>query len=358
MSRNIATKLKGRGPTPEQLARIEHNEALFRLPIVHDSPRPVKRRTGPLLVHRDDRVAHNEELARKENRVSRNEAVIQKVAKRVVKDGAKKLRKEANRAARSGMTISEFLPLVIPEGVDVHEIEQLIREERSRTPPNEIGTIRDLYSFNRVHSIEGIKTYLRGIQNRARNAFKITGISLGIVLEKEGDLTLFRPYSNRADILRNKDGDVVPVTIAKRADLERLLDTFNSASFREKMKLPNTKSQAVGIFSVSVRITKLNHAMGAIIPLPDSIVNNESLYSLKGCPNNLCFWGCLALHYGARRDVYLTKARELYKSFYGVGVTKEYAGFDISNQDEMQRVGDKFDLQLRIYENDTDVLEA
>lgn len=66
-----------------------------------------------------------------------------------------------------------------------------------------------------------------------------------------------------------------------------------------------------------VHLYDLDFHLGSPIPIPDYIKKNKNIVSLDGVENNMCFWRCLAIALGSRRDKCSDKSIELFNEYYG-----------------------------------------
>ena len=86
---------------------------------------------------------------------------------------------------------------------------------------------------------------------------------------------------------------------------------------------------------MSVKITRLDFAIGGKVTLPNYIKTSPFIISLEEANNNMCFWACMALARGSRRDRYTKTANELFTAFYygrKTRVPSDYKGFDYVNE--------------------------
>ena len=82
----------------------------------------------------------------------------------------------------------------------------------------------------------------------------------------------------------------------------------------------------------------------------------KNIIGLENVDNNLCFWACLALAEGCRRDRYISKAKELYNSFYRSNPLENYEGFDFINElDEYETFNTKYAINIISYYEDGSV---
>src|SRR5271163_4798048 len=104
---------------------------------------------------------------------------------------------------------------------------------------------------------------------------------------------------------------------------------------------------------MAVKVIRLDYPIGSKINLPDYIKRSKFIVGLENMDNNLCFWGCIALAEGARKDRYFTKAKELFNNFYRSKIMNDYQGFDYVNElDKYEAFNTKFAINIVSYYED------
>ena len=103
---------------------------------------------------------------------------------------------------------------------------------------------------------------------------------------------------------------------------------------------------------MAVKLIRLDYPVGSNIQLPDYIKSSTFMVSLDKVENNLCAWACFAIINGSRRDRYLTQAKELFASFYGID--KKYKKLSNGEYKEYNKLIDEkyrklLDEEIRIY---------
>ena len=90
--------------------------------------------------------------------------------------------------------------------------------------------------------------------------------------------------------------------------------------------------------------------------LPEYITNCNSIIGLSEVENNMCFWACMALAEGCRRDRYVKRANELFTNFYNKRKTRtpeSYVGFDYINElDRYEKFNKTFGINIVSYYED------
>ena len=179
--------------------------------------------------------------------------------------------------------------------------------------------------FNNIVSLNSIYESLDKIYQKENNAVKLN-IAFGYVTIKEEIIKLVKPGRN---YFFNQ-----PITLKNASDLTKLKRLITQDSILEQLtkQFPDSKTQLLGIYAMAVKITRLDYPIGNKIELPQYINESKSIIGLHEVDNNMCFWACLALATGCRRDRYKTKAAELYTQFYSYRPPLNYVGFDYINE--------------------------
>ena len=141
--------------------------------------------------------------------------------------------------------------------------------------------------------------------------------------------------------------------IRQRSDIENLLRDLtkdNIVNFIAR-NFPDTKHRLIGIFIIKIKTFDLGYPIGSPINIPKYIAKNRSIITLNDIENNLCFWGCLALMDGARRDRYIKKAKEFFIKFYG-SYNPNYLGFDYINELDRLEETTPFAINIILFEED------
>src|SRR6478609_6227683 len=120
-------------------------------------------------------------------------------------------------------------------------------------------------------------------------------------------------------------------------DLKRLKTRITEESIMNNVtnQFPDSQTQLLGVYAMAVKITRLDFPIGARISLPDYIKSSRNIIALEEVDNNMCFWACIALAKGCRKDRYVKKANELFTEFYKCRKTRTpavYSGFDYINE--------------------------
>jgi len=110
-----------------------------------------------------------------------------------------------------------------------------------------------------------------------------------------------------------------PQVIKFKSDLNRLLSKITDHSIKHKIDqlLPNTQSELMAVYSLSVKIYELGYKVGTCINLPDHIIKSRRIISLDKVENNLCFWACCALMLGGKKYSLIRKMKQLFIKYYG-----------------------------------------
>ena len=118
-------------------------------------------------------------------------------------------------------------------------------------------------------------------------------------------------------------------------------------------RFPNSSTRLLGVFSIAVKVTRLNYPIGAKSNLPDYIKKSKCINGLEDVKNNLCFCACVAMAEGCRKDWCTASARTLFKAFYGNENVIDYVGFDYVNELEKYETSNtKYAINIVSYDED------
>src|SRR2546425_7496361 len=96
---------------------------------------------------------------------------------------------------------------------------------------------------------------------------------------------------------------------------------------------------------MAVKITRLDYPIGGKVILPKYIIDSNFINSLQEVNNNLCFWACIALAKGCRKDRYKTVAKNLFFQFYHK-LPIMYDGFDYIKELDNYEHGSEFAINI------------
>jgi len=195
-------------------------------------------------------------------------------------------------------------------------------------------------------SLSNVYKILNNIYNKAKSAFKIhLSFSYVFINKLTGDVTINSPtskfYFNNPQLIKNK------------LNMINMLNKITDHAIKSELDqlLPNTQSQLIGVYSISVKISNLSYLIGTCINLPNYILNSKYIISHDTVENNLCFWVCCALMHGCRRDKFITKTKELFIKYYGK-YNSNYNGFDYIN--ELTNFENTFEFGINIVKYNKD----
>lgn len=214
---------------------------------------------------------------------------------------------------------------------------------------------------NNVYSYDDIPRILRNVYKSNSHAFKIN-ISFGFVFERPTGAghSIEDAINNPTDRFREITEAIVHEpsnnyylnkthAIRNANDMENLiLSKFSDDDIREKLEKEalDTKTRLIGIFSMGIKITLLDYAIGSKLQLPKYIKDSHSIISLDDVENNMCFWACIAVMLGAKRDSYVKLMKQLFTQTYGHSNYKSYFGFDYNS--ELEKFEEKFQYAINI----------
>ena len=139
--------------------------------------------------------------------------------------------------------------------------------------------------------------------------------------------------------------------------MNKLLSNINGEKIIDKLasKFPDTKTRLIGVYSMAVKVVRLDYPIGTKTQLPDYIKKSNFIIGLEDVENNFCFWACLALAEGCTKNRYIIKAKELFNKFYRKNVKKfdDYNGFDFVNElDKYEAFNTKYAINIVSYNED------
>src|SRR6185436_8492866 len=227
---------------------------------------------------------------------------------------------------------------------------QLVIEARNTYGNEKESRYLKMTFYNHIDSLKKVHDCFDREFQRENNAFKIN-IAFGYVNEKDGQVSLFKPSRNfffdKPIVIKNKQD----LENLKKAVDEQAIVTHLSNLFKE------SNTRLLGVYAMAVKITRLDFPIGSNIVLPEYIESSMFIVSLENVENNTCFWSCMALAKGARRDRYKTKTKELFTKFYEERMKpKEYLGFDYVNELDCYEEFDKdFAINIVAYYDDESI---
>src|SRR6267154_5444752 len=236
------------------------------------------------------------------------------------------------------------------ETVFTDEAKRLIIKERNLYGEKKESKYLKMEFFNHITSLQNIHECLYSVYQNEDNSIKIN-ISFGYVTIKEETISLIKPgrnyfFSETKVIKNNEDLKLLQNEITHDSIIVHLTNQF-----------PDTQTQLLGIYSMAVKITRLDYLIGGKITLPKYIIDSRFINSLQEVNNNLCFWACIALAKGCRKDRYKTVANELFTEFYrntNPYMPSMYAGFDYIRELDLYEHFSDFAINIvSFYDNGT-----
>ena len=195
-------------------------------------------------------------------------------------------------------------------------IKQKILKARLQHGAEKFNKHIKMYCFNNITSELSIYKYLDKIYKQEDKAFKIL-ISFGYVTENitTGKVRLFAPTQQYFFDH--------PIVIKNSQDINTLKHQIDRESIVQKIsqRFPDSQTRLLGVYAMGVKVIRLDFPIGAKITLPHYIKVSKFINGLEEVDNNLCFWACMAMAHGCRKDRYMSKAKELFYEFYNVKKT-------------------------------------
>ncbi len=204
------------------------------------------------------------------------------------------------------------------------------------------------HNFNAVKSLNEIKLAVKTIFNKQSNAYKFS-ISFGFILEFENvvDDVVTLTYKAYSPTFASQKFYKEAVYIGAECDLEKLDIIGEDIKAYCAHFFPNSKCRLIGIISAHMKIFSLQQLIGCAIDLPEYILKNRYVFSLKDSKNNMCFWDCVGIHKTKKRNGFMKASKSAFSEFYGKYET-DYRGFDFIK--ELDRFEDMFGIGVNIYE--------
>ena len=193
-----------------------------------------------------------------------------------------------------------------------------------------------LYYFTGLTSLEDIRSRINGLYQTQTKTFKMS-VSFGFVFEKVEET--YKPEGTKFTVNEVKTVYVVfrpshsefliqRTHITNKQSLDASLHSLTMERLEEYVNTvrPSSAHKIIGVYSMCVKLMKLDKNVGAKVELPDYITKNRTIINLEST-NNMCFWFCIAYH-TLKNKRCATLAKELFEKFYGVKPTKDYEGID------------------------------
>jgi hypothetical protein len=242
----------------------------------------------------------------------------------------------------------------LSEEADYDDIERKVLSARNKYGEERYSKYLAMYFHNQIKTLEDVKLKLISVYKKENNAFKFH-LAFGYVTEKTVDensrVYLYKPgrqyFNDEPTIIKNKK------------DMEDFASGINRETIVHKIatSFPDTSTRLLGVYSMAVKVIKLDYPVGTSIELPDYIENSNNIIGLKDVANNLCFWACIALADGCRRERYITKAKQLFNKFYkNKRKIEEYKGFDyVKELDKFEKINKKHAINIVSYDEDESI---
>src|SRR5271156_1668008 len=249
----------------------------------------------------------------------------------------------------------QFWKINLPSNPDIDEA--LLRKEveanRNKYGKEYNNKFLKMYYFNNIKSFDDINEALNETYRKESNAFKLL-ISFGYITEKhEEDRYKIKLYQPSQDYFNDK-----PELVRNKKDIEKLKKKMDAGRIIRKLteRFPDTKTRMIGVYSMAVKVIRLDYPIGSKTQLPKYIKTSKFIVSLEDVEYNLCFWACLALAEGVRIDRCIRKSKELFALFYRNGKVLGYEGFDYVNElDKYEQFNEKYAINIVSYDEDQSI---
>ena len=196
----------------------------------------------------------------------------------------------------------------------------------------------ETFWFNDIEKFDDIIKKITKVYETQTHGFKIN-VSFGYVFEtiaKIPDNSDFIDYS----IGFGCDDKTLldePMYIGDKKDFQKLISKINSVDeefFNQSNNIKNSKTKAIGIYQLFVKLYNTENPIGTNVFLPDIILNSKFIYSALNIvtkeDNTLCFWRCLAKHQNQdiknEKLIKISKILFFYKYYGNNKQIKDYLG--------------------------------
>ena len=247
----------------------------------------------------------------------------------------------------------EYLKINIPHS-DEETIIKLIEADRQKYGKEYHSKYLKMYIYNNIKSLDDIHEALHSTYKKEDKSFKLL-FSFGYVTEKfneDEETWQARLYYASHNYFYDDS-----VAIENKNSMNEVIGKVTTEHIVRKLsaKFPDTKTRLIGIYSMAVKVTRLDYPIGAPVELPDYIRKSPHIICLADAEYNSCFWDCLALAYGCRRDRYKAKSKSLSKGFYNQDLPTTYQGFDMNHLDNYEEFDKNFAINVVIYNEDESI---
>ncbi|KAI8486087.1 hypothetical protein Bbelb_361870 [Branchiostoma belcheri] len=293
-------------------------------------------------------------------------AVSSKLRKREADDEVERPTKQARYYAASSRESPDALqedPVKIQDDLltpeedgeqDSAPLMQLYREkwQSIRTYFKRGRKVQDEFNFRlNSTSVDELSSKVWAVFRDQNTAFKLS-VSFGFILRntETGELRYYYACRNNHCFLEK------PVLVENEGGVEDFLDKVATIDILQcaRQQRPDSKWIVEAVPNVTFFVAKLNgHPIGTTPSLPAYLVNSEAVDPLhrgsKGpYQDNLCFFRCLATHYGGScRDLEASTKIHFQKFLTETRETKdEFQGVTLGMLDDLERL---FQLNIYVY---------
>jgi hypothetical protein len=133
------------------------------------------------------------------------------------------------------------------------------------------------------------------------------------------------------------------VFISNRQSLENVLENITYETLEDYIKKvrPSSAHRIIGIYSMGVKIMKMDRKIGARIEIPDYIAKNHNFVNPESS-YNMCFSNCTAYHISKNKRC-AKLGKELFEEFHKKKPSKDYLGIkyetEIAEYETFSNVG-------------------
>lgn len=260
--------------------------------------------------------------------------------------------------------------ILVNQPYDLEGFSDFLESIRDTRPVNRYpGRQIDYHYYNHISSFQDIYDAVREVKAQYRRGFRMEIVFGSIweeteyILEDNSsvdklsyfDRFLIHAANGKFQFIRANGSKSQSIIIRGNNDINNAINQMTPEAIVDNayVNRENTKVRLIGIYATLITITSLDVRMGSKTKLPDYLKNIRALIGLENIDGNLCFFASIAIYSGCRVDRTITKAKKIFKEFYGYDHTNEYPGFDYQN--ELDAFEQKFLCPVNVYSINSDL---
>lgn len=177
---------------------------------------------------------------------------------------------------------------------------------------------------------------------------------MGVITDQADSEGEYHPYIWRNDVnnktfLFSDEGVQTPLMINDARSFRAMMRKVTRGQIESAGERVFSASQVriLGIWNIMIKIFRTDVAMGCPdLNIPEYMSRSRHVNTITNIKGKMCFWACLALHYGADRQRYVKQAKQLYEQFYHVKPDKSYEGIHI--QTDLAKIEKHFSVAINV----------